>query len=306
LRTFRDRTRLHSIVRPLRAWYARKGRTLPWRDIGNEYNVLVSEIMLQQTQVSRVLVMYPLFLRKFPTMAALARARRSDVVVAWKGLGYNNRAVRLHELSKVVVARHQGHLPATEEALRALPGIGKYTAHAILSSVHHQRVPLVDVNVRRVFSRYFWRMPYWHSMRPEKEIWGVAESVLPARSTYAWHQGLMDLGATVCTARKPGCTACPLRAGCCSAGVLRGPFRERAVRERRYRGIPNRIYRGKIVDTLRTKKSLTAPRIGERILPGFSRQDHGWLMTLLEALRKDGLVVLSVGNDATTCTVSLA
>ena len=155
-------------------WYRQNGRTLPWRGEQDPYRVLVSEVMLQQTQVSRVLEKYPLFLKQFPTLRALARAERSSVIRAWRGMGYNNRAVRLHLLAQTVVNSHGGVLPRTEEELTLLPGIGRYTARALLSSVFHIPVPVVDVNVHRFFSRLFWPMRTltrciqpgrWHHMR---------------------------------------------------------------------------------------------------------------------------------------------
>ena len=248
--------------------------------------------MLQQTQVRRVLELYPEFLKTFPDFPALARARQSEVVVAWKGLGYNNRAVRLHALVRIVTTRHRGMLPDSADELQALPGVGKYTAHALLSSVYRRRTAIVDVNVRRLYSRLFWQMPYWDSMRDEKEIWKLAARILPARKTYEWNQALMDLGALVCTARRPKCLECPLRSRCCSAGRLRVPPRRVMKSEPGRLGVPRRIYRGRVVEALRGKKWLSARRIGETILPGYTAGDAGWLRELLGGLRNDGLIVL--------------
>ncbi len=140
----------------------------------------------------------------------LARARRAAVIRTWQGMGYNNRAVRLHILAQIVVDKHEGKVPNDYDSLRELPGIGQYTARAILSSAFSMTEPVVDINVRRLFSRLFWTMPSAEAMRPESEIWSLATRLLPHRAAYDWNQALMDIGATICTARTPRCTLCPL------------------------------------------------------------------------------------------------
>jgi A/G-specific adenine glycosylase len=244
------RTRRSSIVRAVRRWYRRHGRSLPWRGESDPYRIILSEIMLQQTQVSRVLEKYPLFLRRFPSMGALARAPRRDVILAWRGMGYNNRAVRLHALASVLVGRGM-EIPTSAEPLIELPGIGKYTAHAILSSVHGLPVPVVDVNIRRLFSRVFWRMKSTADMRSEPEIWRIAGKILPRRGAYDWNQALMDIGATICTARRPLCAVCPLAAMCASREGMVRATGGKPKKEPGMDGVPNRMYRGRIVETLR-------------------------------------------------------
>jgi len=299
-----------SIIGPVRRWYRRHGRSLPWRGETDPYRIIVSEIMLQQTQVARVLEKYPLFLRRFPSMRSLARAPLREVILEWRGMGYNNRAVRLHALA-AVLARRNMIVPRSEEALLELPGIGKYTAHAILSSVHGLPVPLVDVNIRRLFSRVFWNMRSTSEMRSEREIWEAAGRVLPRRSVYGWNQALMDLGATICTARRPACERCPLAELCASRSgmerVRTAPGRGVKKREPGFRGVPNRIYRGRIVEALRrNRKGLAAGALGGEISEDFSRRDLPWLARILEGLERDGLVRISRPGARASARVRLA
>jgi A/G-specific adenine glycosylase len=204
--------------RALRRWFRRNGRDLPWRDTRDPYRVLVSEAMLQQTQVSRVLEYYERFLRRFPTLAALADASPGRVRESWDGLGYYARARNLH-----AVARQVRELPSDPAALRALPGIGAYTAGAVASFAFERRAALVDTNVARVLRRAFAPRSDFTTSRGQKRIWGVAEALLPrtGKATWTHNQALMELGALVCTARVARCGACPVRAQC-KTGLLNG------------------------------------------------------------------------------------
>lgn len=202
--------RQRSFVRALLRWYARNQRPLPWRRTRDPYRVLVSEIMLQQTQVSRVLPKYREFLRRYPSLEDLARAPVRQVRETWYPLGYNARPVRLRETARTVVRRHGGRLPDTREALLALPGIGPYTAGAVLTFAHGKPAPILDTNVRRVLRRIFFR----DRAVADRVLWTLAGSLLPPGDGYNFNQALMDFGATVCTARAPGCGECPMRALC--------------------------------------------------------------------------------------------
>ena len=294
------------ITSPVRQWYRRYGRSLPWRGESDPYRIILSEIMLQQTQVSRVLGAYPRFLRRFPSMSSLARARRRDVVLAWHGMGYNNRAVRLHALASVLVEREM-RIPSDAPSLLELPGIGKYTAHAILSSVHGLPVPVVDVNIRRLLSRVFWRMPSTAGMRSEPEIWRKAGSILPRRGVYDWNQALMDIGATICTARAPACLRCPLGEICASRTTMTHAGRRSRKSEPGLRGVPNRIYRGRIVEALRkTEAGFRAEALGRAIHPEFSAHDLPWLKSLLAGLERDGLIRVRPGRTPPDSRVVLA
>ena len=294
------------IISPVRRWYRRYGRSLPWRGESDPYRIILSEIMLQQTQVSRVLGHYPRFLRRFPSMPSLARARQRDVVLAWRGMGYNNRAVRLHALASVLVGREM-RIPSDAASLLELPGIGRYTAHAILSSVHGLPVPVVDVNIRRLLSRVFWRMPSTADMRSEPEIWRTAASILPRRGVYDWNQALMDIGATICTARLPSCSRCPLGGICASRKRMTQAGRGTRKSEPGVHGVPNRIYRGRIVEALRRKEAgFRAEALGRVIHPDFTPHDIPWLKSLLEALERDGLVRITRGRTLPDFRVVLA
>ena len=200
--------------RALLAWYARHGRDLPWRRTRVPYRVLVSEIMLQQTQVERVIPKYRQFLRTYPSLRALAAADVDDVRRLWYPLGYNIRPVRLHAIARETVARYGGRLPADGEARRALPGIGRYTAGALLSFAYGRDAAILDTNVRRVLGRVFLGPRRLARTRGDRRFWKLAEALVPAGRAYDFNQALLDFGATWCTPRKPRCPRCPMRAFC--------------------------------------------------------------------------------------------
>jgi len=197
-------------VRRLLIWYRRHGRDLPWRRTADPYRILVSEIMLQQTQVDRVIPKYHQFLRSYPSIEALAAAPVDAVREAWYPLGYNIRPVRLCAIAREVVERHGGRIPDERNALLALKGVGPSTAGAVLSFAYGRRAPVLDTNIRRVLQRVFWGP----APQPERHLWRLAEALLPRRSAPDVNQALMDLGATVCVARQPRCPVCPVRAIC--------------------------------------------------------------------------------------------
>ncbi len=290
-------------------WYIANGRSLPWRATKNPYPILRSEIMLQQTQVSRVLVKDPAFLRRFPSFASLARASQRDVVLAWQGMGYNNRAVRLHRLARLVIDTHRGKIPESYESLIILPGIGHYTAHALLAAVHGRDVSAVDVNIHRFLSRVFWKMDATGQMRREREVEDLANRLMPPGGGYEWNQALMDLGATICTSHRPECPRCPVQSFCKSRGSMTRRSALATRTEPALEGIPNRVYRGRIIEQLRgTGKtgSIRLDRLARRIHPGFSRRHQTWLMGLLEDLRKDQLIRVKGNGSFTKRRVALA
>jgi len=197
--------------RRLLAWFRREGRELPWRATRDPYRILVSEVMLQQTQVARVVEFYPRFLHRFPTLRHLAAARPARVREAWEGLGYYRRAANLLCLAREVTARYGGAIPAAPEALLRLPGLGRYTAGAVASFAFERRTAAVDTNVARVLRRAFHpRLPA--GARGERRIWETAGALLPRRGATVWafNQALMELGALVCTARVARCDVCPV------------------------------------------------------------------------------------------------
>lgn len=208
--------------RRLRRWYARNARDLPWRRTRDAYEVLVSELMLQQTQVSRVVTRYGEFLERFPTLHDVARATPARVAEAWDGLGYYARARNLHRLARDVTDRGRrpdARLPADPAALRELPGIGAYTAGAVASFAYERRAALVDTNVARVLRRAFAPSVDSASGRGQSALWSIAESLLPRTGSATWthNQALMELGALVCTARVAHCARCPVASLCRSA-----------------------------------------------------------------------------------------
>jgi A/G-specific adenine glycosylase len=208
--------------RRLLAWYARHGRDLPWRRTRVAYRVLVSEIMLQQTQVERVIPKYRQFLRAYPTLKALAQAPVEQVRRLWYPLGYNVRPLRLHAIACESVARYGGRLPDSAEALRAMPGIGRYTAGAVLSFAYGRDTAVLDTNVRRVLTRVFLGPRRTARLRGDRRLWDLAERLVPAGRGYDFNQGLMDFGATWCTPRRPRCRPCPMRGLCASHATLGG------------------------------------------------------------------------------------
>lgn len=208
--------------RRLRTWFRAHGRDLPWRRTRDPYRVLISELMLQQTQVARVLERYGGFLREFPTLDAVARSRRSRVMEAWSGLGYYARARNLHALAREVTSG-AGVLPSQPAELRRLPGVGPYTAGAVASFAYEQRAPLVDTNVARVLRRVFAPRLDPRSARGLRTLWGIADAILPrtGRATWTHNQALMELGALICTARIAHCDICPVRSMCRTANRRR-------------------------------------------------------------------------------------
>jgi len=198
----------------LLAWYRKNGRTLPWRTTDDPYHILVSEVMLQQTQVDRVLPKYEEWLTRYPSLDALAGADEADVVQTWRPLGYNIRPRRLHAIARESVARYGGELPSDEATLRSFKGIGAYTAGAVLSFAFGQRAAILDTNVARVLFRVFIGRgnPKAHAAR--RHLWTLSRTVLPVRHVFDFNQALMDFGATLCTARKPKCLVCPMRPSC--------------------------------------------------------------------------------------------
>lgn len=200
--------------RRLLAWYRRHGRRLPWRETRDPYRVLVSEIMLQQTQVERVIPKYHEFLRKYPTLEELARAPVDEVRRTWYPLGYNIRPIRLHAIAREAVARYGGRLPADPEALQRFKGIGRYTAGAVLAFAFARDAPILDTNVRRLLGRVFLGPRGLRRLKGSKRLWELAQALIPRGGAYDFNQALMDFGALVCTARRPRCPDCPMRRFC--------------------------------------------------------------------------------------------
>ena len=208
---------MSALSRRLVRWQARHGRhDLPWQRTRDPYRIWLSEVMLQQTQVATVIPYYRRFLARFPGVKALAAATLDDVLTLWSGLGYYTRARNLHAAARAVTASHGGRFPRTREALESLPGLGRSTAAAIAVFAFGEREAILDGNVKRVLARHF----ALHGVPSEKRLWALAESELPGNNIEVYTQALMDLGAAVCTRKRPACSVCPLSESC--KGYARG------------------------------------------------------------------------------------
>lgn len=227
-----------ALQRSLLRFYDRSARTLPWRGTRDPYAVLVSEVMLQQTQVKTVLGYFPAWMRRFPTLEKLAQADESEVLHAWQGLGYYSRARRLQQAARAVVERHGGKLPRSRDALLELPGIGEYSAGAVASIAFGEREALVDGNVVRVLTRLFGLRGDPGRAPLKAKLWSLARELVPEERPGDFNQALMELGATVCTPRTPRCSDCPVARACVAreqglVAVLPELPERRAATERR-------------------------------------------------------------------------
>lgn len=266
---------LTTFTEPLLAWYERERRDLPWRRTRDPYRLLVSEVMLQQTQAARVVGRYGSFLTQFPTAAALAGAPPADVLAAWSGLGYNRRALALQRAARIVT---RDGWPLDSAGLRRLPGVGPYTAAAVASFAWGEPVAAIDVNVRRVVERVQRRR-----QAPAALARRMAR-VLPVERAAPFNQAMMELGATVCTARAPACARCPVASTCRSRGLADPPRWRRASAQPRFEGT-DRYLRGRVVAGL--VAGAAPPREGV---------DAERMERVLDGLERDGLVVRRDGR----------
>ncbi|HYG71155.1 MAG TPA: A/G-specific adenine glycosylase [Actinomycetota bacterium] len=267
---------------PLLRWYEDRRGAYPWRGSRDPYAVLVSEVMLQQTQAARVVPVYRRFLERFPDVATLAGADRADVVRAWEGLGHNRRAVAISEAARAILRDHDGRVPADVPVLRSLPGVGPYTAAAVAAIAFGVAVVGVDTNVRRVVSR----VAAVADVSP-LELDGIARTWLGTTDPSVWHQAVMDLGRTVCRPRAR-CDACPLAARCPSAGVAAVSTPGR--RQGRFEGSSRQV-RGAIVRELRSLRSSSLGGLARRT--GANLEDTHRAVI---ALASDGVV--TAGEEA--------
>lgn len=278
--------RIAAVRKAILRWYRANGRDLPWRRTTDPYAVLVSEIMLQQTQVDRVEPRFRRFLRRFPTFRKLAAAPLSEVLREWSGLGYNGRAKRLWECAQAVRDEHGGRMPRDVDVLVGMPGIGAYTAGAIAAFAFEARAAAVDVNVGRVLAR---SIDGAESVSPGR-AWELAEAALPRGPSAAWTHALMDVGSTFCRST-PRCGRCPVRGACRFVETGAQPQQRR----KRANGVvpypqSRRFFRGRVVKALTIAPTLSFARLGEQVKEGFEKSDLPWLRELLEGLRRDGLV----------------
>ncbi len=345
-------------VEELWSWYARHKRQLPWRDLAikddteRAYRILVSEVMLQQTQVSRVQIVYKQFLERFPSIKNLAQASNKDVILAWRGMGYNSRALRLRDACKVVMGEHRGQFPREMEELLAIKGIGPYTAAAIRNFAFNIPTPCLDTNIRRIYHRTFFGPENPDGSWPvdDEKLMKIAEQVLEiavsgfdiwdsefdirnstleirysdnqirgrristnrstetecripnpeSRTSSEWHAALMDFGSLVCTKVNPKWDQCPLT----RRGIMKAAYKVKLDRGRGLsriskepgrseggRHVPNRIYRGRVVEALRdAPKGLRLEEIGPRVCLDWNEEDRAWLQKLIKKLIQDGML----------------
>jgi A/G-specific adenine glycosylase len=290
--------RMASFQQHLLQWFGDNRRDLPWRRTRDPYRILVSEVMLQQTQVDRVIPYYERWLEAFPTVEDLAAAPTSEVIRLWAGLGYNRRAVNLQRTAQAV-ADLGGEFPRDVDALRALPGIGPYTAGAIACFAFEQDVAFIDTNMRRVLHRVFLGPEIPEPLASDRAITALAAEALPAGHGWEWNQALIEFGALHCTARKPLCVVCPFQAECAARPVIHSriaslPKGAKAKKEGPFRE-SNRYFRGRIVDTLRERpeSGISLAELGPIVRPAFAEDDVPWLLDLVHGLERDGLAAVA-------------
>ncbi len=240
--------------------------------------------MLQQTGAKQVEKKLPEFLRTFPTAKALAAASPAEVIRAWQGLGYNRRALNLHKTAKALAASPR--FPRTLEALLALPGIGRYTASAILSFAFNADVPVVDVNIERVLSRLWLQMSDQHAALPIQDVYEIDAIVLPSGRSSAWHEALMDLGSTICVKNRPKCPECPVRRSCPSNALGSMPtVKKKKASESRYFGAERRIWRGRVLQIITQQGPIHVREIAKQLKIKHDISDAGFPKFVKELTR---------------------
>ncbi len=295
----------------LLTWFQANGRDLPWRRTRNPYYILVSETMLQQTQVDRVIPKYEAFLALFPTVEALASASTADVIRSWQGLGYNRRAVNLQRAAQAIVAAgypaDSAGFPDTPEGLRNLPGIGAYTSGAVACFAFERDVAFLDTNIRRVVRRLLVGPEDAPPATNEQTLIDYAQQLIPKSQGWAWNQAIMELGALICTAAKPQCWRCPVNQHCRAYAIWREAntqldmwqppvikLRKKAAEQPFHSS--NRYFRGRIIDALRAleaQQSLDLASLGPQVQPEWlgNEADLTWLAKLVAGLAQDGLLI---------------
>jgi A/G-specific adenine glycosylase len=293
-----NQLRLARIRDGLLGWFNEHARDLPWRRTRDPYAILVSEVMLQQTQVDRVLPYYARFLERFPTVQDLAAAATADVIRIWSGLGYNRRAVNLQRAARAVVDELGGSFPDDPAELRKLPGIGAYTAGAIAAFAHERDVAFLDTNMRRVISRVI----FGSESARESDALEAAAGLVPPGQGWTWNQALIEFGALQCTARRPACIICPLRNECAAYPMMQVALQRKSARTRQAKTEPfestTRFYRGRIVEALRAVPAdepagIPLTELGVRVREGFTPENLPWLRELVAGLERDGLALVA-------------
>jgi A/G-specific adenine glycosylase len=269
-------------------WYAANGRDLAFRRTRDPWAILVSEVIAQQTQAVRAAEAWTRFIAQFPTPVALATVSPATVIRAWRGLGYNSRAIRLRETAIRIVEEHGGRVPDTLDDLRALPGIGPYTARAVLTFAFDRPVAPLDTNVRRVLGRALGPLPI-----ESRALESTADRFVPKASPAAWSHALMDLGATVCVARSPRCDGCPIQDWCVARATQTDPWSARAAAPAKPFPATSRWLRGRILDRLCD----AADHSWIAFEAGMGTHPHAAVLAELRRLSSDGMLELSPSGD---------
>ena len=311
-----DELHFERIRAGLIAWFAVNRRDLPWRNTRDPYAILVSEVMLQQTQVNRVFPYYARWLEIFPNVQALASASTADVIRTWSGLGYNRRAIYLQKTARAVVDDYGGVFPSTPDTLRKLPGIGPYTAGAIAAFAFERDVAFLDTNMRRVVHRLLYGSDIPARQVTERELLATADRMVGEGTGWLWNQALIEFGALQCTQRRPACFVCPLSGECAAYPVIQSelaamPPGTRLKNEGKFHG-SNRQYRGRVVEELRRSQRVTLTELGPRVKADFGEADREWLLGLVSRLAGDGLLAIrelkseyNTGDQAADLVLSL-
>lgn len=298
-----DASELATLQERVIAWFVAAGRDLPWRRTRDPWSILVSEVMLQQIQVVRAVPFYVAFLDRFPTAAALAAATRAEAIRVWGNLGRYKRVVALHRAARIIVGEHGGRVPSDPALLRALPGVGPYTAGAVACFAFGRDEAFLDTNLRRVIHRLFVGADVPDRVVAERTLQRLAAAAVPAGRSWEWHQGLMDLGATVCSARRPACERCPASDWCrarpaIGAAIAALPRRMPSAGSRFRYEDSNRYVRGRVLAHLRDRVDadgfggvLSIAELGSRLRGDFSAEHVPWLTGVIDSLAKDGLAV---------------
>jgi A/G-specific adenine glycosylase len=279
------------------AWYEENARDLPWRRTRDPWRILVSEVMLQQIQVKRVVPFYEAFVERFATPRALAEAPLAEAIRAWGDLGRYRRVVNLHRTARILLEEFGEEVPSDPEELVKLPGIGPYTAGAVACFAFEEDAAFLDTNARRVLHRLFFGAEVPEPTAKDKQLLSLAEALVPRGRGWEWGQAVIEFGALRCTARKPTCESCPLMNLCAARPTIRAklatlPRAEKAAR--RYEG-SNRYHRGRALAALREApgEGMTLRELGEGLREGFGEEDLPWLLGVVGSLEKDGLAVVS-------------
>lgn len=294
-----DYTFLHSTILQ---WFDNNQKEYPWRsEDPDPYHVLLSEYMLQQTQASRIALKFPEFLISFPTIETLSKATNAQMIIAWQGMGYNNRAIRLRDCAKHIMDTFNGNIPSNYSDLLSLPGIGTYTASAILSFAFKHNISVIDINIYRIYSRVFGLDI--QDAKTKNEVRTIAEYIYPKDNSSSWHQALMDIGSSFCKAQNPKCTLCPIP-DCLYRNnpslYNMKPAKSKKI-EASFRNKPNRIWRGKTIEFLRNDHQLGHDL--HDVLHSILQQnpneiDIEWFKeTIIPSLIKDQLIEYNAENN---------